>query len=344
LDNQATVLIVNGGTYLDVDFGYRYGGAYHITGTVFFDTDNTPGELYINGEDIPYEGITVYLYKGATMIASTTTDINGYYDFGSLPNAVDYAVSVDRNSPQIFGLDLNTPVLNAFYQPVVINNANSPWNDFGFYAAIDFGDLPSNYHLTYVSDGGPRHRIGTLILGTEISPEANGIEDADARGDAGDNGVAPTSGIPWVVGEDGGHIDITVNGGSGYVSGWIDWNSDGDFNDAGERVLLDQLVSGTQSFLIDVPGVPGVDPLPTTIFVRFRLYATSTGGTASPIGYTVNGEVEDHEWKFLPTSVTLAHLSARSGFSKIPLVGAGMVSLLGLGALTWYHHKRKHLP
>ena len=32
-------------------------------------------------------------------------------------------------------------------------------------------------------------------------------------------------------------LQVTVQGVGGYLNGWIDWNQDGDWNDAGEQVF-----------------------------------------------------------------------------------------------------------
>ncbi len=47
-------------------------------------------------------------------------------------------------------------------------------------------------------------------------------------------------------------VDIT---GTGYLDAWIDWNGDGDFLDAQEKLVDSQFVAtGTQRYLVSPPG------------------------------------------------------------------------------------------
>ena len=48
-------------------------------------------------------------------------------------------------------------------------------NKIAWYAnCVDFGDLPTAYNLTTLSDDGARHNIGDIYLGTQIDSETNG--------------------------------------------------------------------------------------------------------------------------------------------------------------------------
>jgi len=87
---------------------------------------------------------------------------------------------------------------------------------------------------------------------------------------------------------------VVTASGDGFLSGWFDWNQDGDWIDPNERVFADQPVVAGENFLS--VNVPALFPAPSTLplgltFARFRL-STETG--LSPVGLAVDGEVEDY--------------------------------------------------
>jgi len=165
---------------------------------------------------------------------------------------------------------------------------------------LDYGDLPSAYSLTLKADNGACHVSSTLYLGASVDVETDGQESPDAAGDD-DNGDDEDGVIVngnWQEGVCGGAIDVSITGGSGYLSGWIDWNNDNDFNDAGEYILDRTAVStGAQTVTFILPS--GVITATQTYhrFARFRL----TPDNAVPLALTgkvSNGEVEDYYLQF----------------------------------------------
>ncbi|MCO6455986.1 MAG: DVUA0089 family protein [Pirellulaceae bacterium] len=83
----------------------------------------------------------------------------------------------------------------------------------------------------------------------------------------------------------------------GLVDGWVDFNRDGDFNDAGEQVFASQqLAAGRNEFTIQTPPATSVVGL---TLARFRY--SSTGGL-TPTGLFADGEVEDYVIDILPGS------------------------------------------
>ncbi len=87
------------------------------------------------------------------------------------------------------------------------------------------------------------------------------------------------------------------------MSGWIDFNRDGDWNDAGEQILVDQsVIAGSNSFTISVPASFSGG----TSFARFRL---STQSGLGPTGYANDGEVEDYRVVLAvsPTEIVLSN-------------------------------------
>jgi hypothetical protein len=197
----------------------------------------------------------------------------------------------------------------------------------------DRGDLPSqtpgvtqNYP-TYIADSGPSHLVGPdLYLGQCVDAEADGQPNAAALGDdnppAGapsygpcpstddEDGVVRTPNVSWQQGGGGGSIDVTVAGGPGCLSGWIDWNGDGDLTTGGDNILDNVLLApGTSTQTFTVPVNPGSG----TFYARFRLYPTDNGACSTartPTGTVTGGEVEDYQWSFTPTAVNLSGLQA----------------------------------
>ena len=94
-------------------------------------------------------------------------------------------------------------------------------------------------------------------------------------------------------------ISVTVTG-SGVVEAWIDFNADGDWNDAGEQIIdasqpnavfSDSGMPFTRVFNITVPEFVTPPPVPTTTYARFRV---SRDGGLGPNGLALSGEVEDY--------------------------------------------------
>jgi GEVED domain/Right handed beta helix region len=89
----------------------------------------------------------------------------------------------------------------------------------------------------------------------------------------------------------------TVPGaGSARVDGWVDWNADFDWDDAGEQVARSLSVSnGTNAITVVVPP----SAIPGFTFARIRI---SRDGGLSPRGAVVGGEVEDYSVVIIPAA------------------------------------------
>lgn len=168
---------------------------------------------------------------------------------------------------------------------------------------LDYGDAPTaaqsgfsaSYPVTLGADGA-RHRVpggGAVLYLGAVGPdgEGDGQPEASALGDdnVGDDedGVTLPSAFPG-----GKTVDVTVAVvGDGRLSVWIDWNRDGDWEDSGEDVVLDEVLTSAGSphtLQIAVPSNVGTGGT----FARFR-YATQAG--LGPTGEALDGEVEDHQ-------------------------------------------------
>lgn len=155
-------------------------------------------------------------------------------------------------------------------------------------ASMDFGDAPASY-ATLLADDGARHTATGLLLGSLRDIEADAQSGLTATGDdlaASDD----EDGVRFGALSTGLNSSLTalVSGGTGRLDAWIDFNRDGDFLDAGEKVANGVAVgagSYTLPFAVPSGASQGVS------YARVRL---STAGSALPTGLAADGEVEDY--------------------------------------------------
>lgn len=218
--------------------------------------------------------------------------------------------------------------------------------------AVDYGDAPDtgpgtgpgNYQ-TLASDNGPSHTIvAGLFLGNSVDANdgtqqsaAADIDDRFTTGGSDDeDGVLSPLDLQGTVGAQP-TITLLVTNTTGSVatlSGWIDYNRNGVFDNATERAQA--TVSGgltdariTLTFPTIPPGSAG------QTYARFRL---STDTFASnPAGPAVNGEIEDYTFSItFPTnrtinankSVEITHIPNRdSVVAGEDWVGSGLTTI-----------------
>ncbi|MCA9263330.1 MAG: hypothetical protein KDA60_05755, partial [Planctomycetales bacterium] len=160
---------------------------------------------------------------------------------------------------------------------------------------LDFGDAPDAPYPTLLASDGARHqRKPGVYLGNSDDPETDGQASAAANGDGSDDDGVTLPGTFVVAGAG----QITVNASvDGFLNAWVDFNQDGDWDDAGEQVFTDaSLTAGNNSLTLNV----SQDALPGQTFARFRF--DTTGGLA-PTGLAADGEVEDYRVNVeLPTT------------------------------------------
>ena len=283
-----------------------------------------------SGTDTGYGSVTVYLWDDSGTLVGVTTTVSptGAFIFTNVPDGDDYVVSFDTNDPRFGGMDMTAVPVGAcaacnYSQIDVYSNVSD--QDFGLYAAVDYGDLPDAYELTLVADEGAGHITGSLYLGSAVDAEDDGEESDTATGDTNDNGVTPPSG--WRAGGTT-TIEVIVTGDNGYLVGYIDWNQDGAFDGPNEVIIPGAVVSGTTEITIDVP----IDAATSGVVnARFRLYDSTTATYYAPNGLTINGEVEDYQWPAPgPTAVQFLGVSATSllGWSVLAAALAGISLLL----------------
>jgi hypothetical protein len=173
----------------------------------------------------------------------------------------------------------------------------------------DFGDAPDSneqprYPTLLVHDGA--YHLTTQAkfhLGARLDREADAIPSIVALGDDQDNGLEfPQSDDP--DDEDGVTLPTTLRRGqlmtatvfltdetpsTARLDGWIDYNQNSNWTDAGEKVLNNiTLIPGSNSLQFTVPAGATIGKT----FARFRL---SRRGNLQPFGPADSGEVEDYQ-------------------------------------------------
>ncbi len=356
MDNSHTYALSAGENYQDADFGYQ--GNASIGDLVWYDDDGNG--VQDAGETDGVSGVTVNLYDPGpdgvigggddVLVATTTTGSDGSYAFDHL-FAGNYYLNFDTPtgydiSPQDAGgddaVDSDADVVTG--NTAIFSLASGDTNndlDAGLTdSELDYGDLPSTYNRTLLMNDGPRHIIGTLRMGANVDADPDGQENPDASADTYDDGVARDMSDHWTNNATV-DIDIDLQGstvsGSADVGMWLDWNGDGDFDDAGEFYSYTSLTVGSVNTVhVTVPDATGYT-VGDTIFVRVRAFDPDNlpGGSLDSgdyVGIATNGEVEDYEWRFSPTAITLDALSAQSGSLNLPLALAGAAFVLFAGA------------
>ncbi|WP_028650265.1 GEVED domain-containing protein [Nocardioides halotolerans] len=171
--------------------------------------------------------------------------------------------------------------------------------------ATDYGDAPASYATTKAANG-PAHGFGTPHLGATVDYEADGQPNAAADGDDtnatdDEDGVTfnPALGYPSPTIRTGtdpvtlaapvNHVTVNASA-AGFASMWVDWNEDGDFLDAGERVAdATPVTTGANDLTFSNATIPA----DIRTYVRVR-YSTDAASIHAPTGAAPNGEVEDY--------------------------------------------------
>jgi hypothetical protein len=154
---------------------------------------------------------------------------------------------------------------------------------------FEFGDAPDSYH-TLLTSNGARHRFGAgLFLGAKVDEDGDGRPTSDALGDdtrGGDDEDGVTFGPILRQGRTA-TVRVTASQ-AGRLDAFLDFNADGDFADAGEKIFDNVAVAaGDNDLTFLVPG----DAVSAVTYARFRL---SSAGGLDFDGPAGDGEVEDY--------------------------------------------------
>lgn len=173
-------------------------------------------------------------------------------------------------------------------------------------AQSDFGDAPLSY-LTTLVGGGPFHFVTPSIrLGASVDAELDGSPGVlalgdDTAGDSDEDGVQIySSGPDRIVGLQVGawsQLQVMVHRVPAtlpaHLNVWIDFNRDGDFADANERVMTNVVVyDGLQELGFFTPLTAANGPTYARIRLSDLLLPTAVGTGMG--GFGGAGEVEDY--------------------------------------------------
>ncbi len=292
-------------------------------GEISFQIGNTGSSPMEYSPDVPENNLKVVisLHNGVPDKNNPLSAIGGSWkDF--------FQWSYDRDSNILTGIQLNTippysqgnitvgyvvetnSSLMAPYNgfevelipPAYVGHANHTQDDMvssrTYTRAYDFGDAPASY-------GTARHEINLtknpasgqytryIYMGSLVDAEKEALSSSEADGDNldyendEDGVVFPglTAGKTALI-----PVKVTVHGESwGVLNAWFDWNGDGDFADAGEKVSGTPMMinsSGTYNLEVEVPE-DAITTRPT--FARFRI--GQNVGFSAPAAW---GEAEDY--------------------------------------------------
>ncbi|HHB91547.1 MAG TPA: DUF11 domain-containing protein, partial [Anaerolineae bacterium] len=198
--------------------------------------------------------------------------------------------------------------------------------DFGMYRPTDYSDAPfdnvTDFYPTSAQDlanagldsaDAARHILrNDLRMGATVDDEIDGFPEVPAWGDDQDQtpddedgvafdhylGTPELPSVVMVIGETSSwEVTVTVPDnnrlGDAYLNAWLDFNGDGDWDDAGEQIATDMVaaqgtVDGVLTLNIPVPDTA----TPGTTHARFRLSYTQG---LQPTGTVNYGEVEDYQ-------------------------------------------------
>ena len=178
--------------------------------------------------------------------------------------------------------------------------------------ASDFGDAPDigtgtaqGDYQTLSSDNGPEHALDvtqlTLFLGNSVDADGGTLQNAMASGDDvftmggldDEDGVLSPLDLQGTEGTSPTVTLLATNdtGSAATLSGWIDYDADGVFDNATERAQI-SVPSGSTDvrFTLTFPAIPEGSAGAT--YARFRL--STDAAAANSTGLATDGEVEDY--------------------------------------------------
>ncbi len=295
-----TVTVPNSGSASGVEFGFGIVTGVK-TGVAFDDVD---GDGFMDANESPLEDVYIYLdadddNRPDLGEASTRTAEDGSYFF-NFGIAGDYVIRAVPNP----GYQVSYPT-SGEHNITFDGTAITEEYNFGFRSTLDFGDAPNSYG-TSLPDGARHGIVDGLSIGTAPDRDADSIPSIDADSDDlnqlvnDEDGVLQT--VPLSPG-DTSNFEVTVTNTTGttaYLQGFIDFNQDGDFDDAGEKFLSNRAINtGVTNVIYSVAAPVPSSAVTGDTYLRFRLSKT---GNLGPAGFAGTGEVQDHKVTILSGS------------------------------------------
>ncbi|CEO41782.1 GEVED domain-containing protein [Photobacterium kishitanii] len=290
-------------------------------GNIGTETEPTTPTLYTYNPDTNAVTTTPLNFNGAKAPnfatgAVATDDINHLYAFtlaGDHDSTGDGYYDIN-NVVGMYRINLITAEAS-FVIPSTIPSVN--FHDAaGCIASVDKGDAPDTYgQVGHRNDDVDKSGAPDLILGTRWDPDLHDFYSNDATGDDR-TGEDDEDGITMpadIIVATSTTIPVSVTGGNGFLSAFVDLNNNGVFTDPGERVLDDLAVSaGNNNVALTLSAGPtgGFDGL---TFIRFRL-CTVSDLCDTPTGTVANGEVEDYQFNLINQIVITGTVFEDNGY------------------------------
>jgi uncharacterized repeat protein (TIGR01451 family) len=290
-----------------------------------FDLDNVVGTT--GTDDIYFTGVEAPYLSDLSDVTYSTGSFGGGHDFkfqgkedgnctdtpgtpvpecraavswvGGANNQIS-SIRARFQNDNAYGTSTNNNALRRLQLSLEVRHAEEVISD-----TRDRGDAPASY-------GDAVHPITSLttLLSNGLAPDndpstqySNGANtDDDDAGNTGNTGIAKYNDEDSVLRNGQPLRDQTLDAGAsetfsvltfgnGYLSAWIDLNIDGDFNDAGEKILDDVFINNdtvaTTPVTVDIPQ----DASGGNTYTRFRF---NNNPGLGPSGAGVDGEVEDY--------------------------------------------------
>jgi hypothetical protein len=164
---------------------------------------------------------------------------------------------------------------------------------------LDYGDAPPMYPVL-LANNGARHaaNMPTVFIGIPPDTEPDGQPSPGSFGDNISNVDDEDGIVPQTAFIKGSNTTINVTASAnGYLTGWIDFNQDYDWADAGEQIVNQALVPGPNALSVNVPTSAEIG----YTSARFR-FSTISG--LSYTGFAADGEVEDYLFTIMQIAST----------------------------------------
>ena len=237
------------------------------------------------------------MWDSATEPSVITSNSNGSFFFANVdPGSYHIDVVIPNEGTPAAAWSIINPASG--YRSVVLNGGGSV---IGITFALDnlanrdWGDLPDSYGTTAAENGPSAVVTPGFQLGPTLAGKVNGQPSLMANADINDDGVVVVSN-GGILKKGDNTLEVTVQGIGGLLTGWMDFNNDGHFDESKRLVWTLNGVSlggeadlnpGTYDLHITIPG-SAVDNRP--IAARFRWGEQGL----SFLGPSQIGEVEDY--------------------------------------------------
>lgn len=226
-------------------------------------------------------------------------------------NTISWSPAAGLSNPFVQNPQV-TPLSDGTYIATVINNTSNCADTAIFNITVpasctgsDYGDAPATYDAGVAASHGI---VSTLRIGSSIDAEGTQVSSVMANGDDLNQIANDEEGVSFLPGVNTASktVGVLVNsvlnntGSPAYLVAWIDFNRDGDFDDAGEQSSVLALASSTTASnpVLHFSGFNnGCVVASGPSYLRVRLTADTSGSwniNPSPKGARTSGEVEDY--------------------------------------------------